>query len=49
MKIKLSLLFMVMDLLIILTYPIMFAYGKLRQFTKPKEGVTLVDSARYFL
>jgi len=41
MKMKLNLLFIVMDFLIILAYPIVFVHGKLRQFAKPKEGVTL--------
>jgi hypothetical protein len=41
MKIKLSLLFIVMDLLTILAYPIVFLHGKLRQFSKPKENVAL--------
>ena len=41
MKLKLNLLFIVMDLLTILAYPIVFVHGKLRQFTKSKEGVTL--------
>jgi hypothetical protein len=41
MKMKLNLLFIVMDLLIILAYPIVFLHGKLRQFSRPKEGVTL--------
>jgi NADH:ubiquinone oxidoreductase subunit 3 (subunit A) len=31
---KLNLLFIVMDLLTILAYPIVFVYGKLRQFSK---------------
>jgi len=38
---KLNLLFFVMDLLTILAYPIVFLHGKLRQFSNPKEGVTL--------
>ncbi len=38
---KLNLLFIVMDLLTILAYPIVFVHGKLRQFAKSKEGVTL--------
>ncbi len=38
---KLNLLFIVMDLLTLLAYPIVFAHGKLRQFAKPKEGVVL--------
>ncbi len=38
---KLKLLFIVMDLLTILAYPIVFLHGKLRQFSKPKEGGAL--------
>jgi len=40
---KLSLLFIVMDLVTILAYPIVFLHSKLRQFSKPKEGVTLAS------
>jgi hypothetical protein len=36
---KLNLLFIVMDLLTILAYPVVFVYGKLRQFSKMKESV----------
>lgn len=39
---KLNILFIVMDLLTILAYPIVFLHGKLRQFSKSKEGVALV-------
>ncbi len=39
MKIKLTMLFIVMDLLTLLAYPIIFAYGKLRQLSKPKAGI----------
>jgi NADH:ubiquinone oxidoreductase subunit 3 (subunit A) len=35
---KLSLLFIVMDLLTLLAYPIVFVYNKLRQFSKSKES-----------
>ena len=38
---KLNLIFIVMDLLTILAYPIVFAHGKLRQLARQKEGVTL--------
>ena len=38
---KLKLLFIVMDLLTILAYPIVFVYDKLRQFSKLKENATL--------
>lgn len=41
MKLKLSLLFIVMDLLTILANPIVFLLCKLRQFAKPKEGIAL--------
>ena len=38
---KLNLLFMVMDLLTFLAYPIVFVHGKLRQLFKLKESITL--------
>jgi hypothetical protein len=41
---KLNLLFIAMDLLIILAYPIVYLHGKLRQFSKPKEDVKLATS-----
>jgi hypothetical protein len=37
---KLLLLFTVMDLLTLLAYPIVLVHGKIRQFSKSKEGVT---------
>ena len=40
---KLNLLFIVMDLLTLLAYPIVFVLGKLRQFSKPKERFTLAS------
>jgi hypothetical protein len=40
MRLKLNLLFIVMDLLTILVYPVVLLHGKLRQFSKSKEGVT---------
>ena len=40
---KLSLLFIAMDLLTLLAYPIVYAYGKLRPFAKSKESVPLVN------
>ncbi len=43
---KLNLLFMVMDLLTLLAYPIVFVHGKIRQFSKSKESITLANSAR---
>jgi NADH:ubiquinone oxidoreductase subunit 3 (subunit A) len=39
---KLKMLFMVMDLLTLLAYPIVFVYSKLRQVSKSKESSTLV-------
>jgi hypothetical protein len=41
MNMKLNLLFIVMDLLTILAYPIVFLHGKLRRLSKSKEGGTL--------
>ena len=38
---KLNLLFIVMDLVTILAYPIVFLHGKLRQFAKSKESAAL--------
>lgn len=37
------LLVIVMDLLTLLAYPIVFVYGKLRQFSKSKESITLAN------
>jgi hypothetical protein len=39
MKMKLNLLFIVMDLLTVLAYPVVFVHGKLRQFSKIKERI----------
>ena len=39
---KLNLLFIVMDVLTLLVYPVVFAHGKLLQFAKPKKGGALV-------
>jgi hypothetical protein len=41
--IKLNLLFIIMDLLTLLAYPIVFAHGKLRQFSKSKESIPLAN------
>lgn len=41
---KLSLFFIAMDLLTLLIYPIVFAHGLLRRFTKGKERIELVNS-----
>jgi hypothetical protein len=37
---KLNLLFIIMDLLTLLAYPIVLVHGKLRRFSKSVEGVT---------
>ena len=38
---KLNLFFIVMELLILLAYPIVFVYGRLRQFSRSKESILL--------
>jgi hypothetical protein len=40
---KLNLLFIVMELLILLAYPIVFVYGKLRQVSRLKESISLAN------
>ena len=40
---KLNFLFIVMDLLTLLAYPIVFVYAKLRRFAKSKEGIRLAN------
>jgi len=40
---KLNLLFIVMDLLTLLAYPIVFVHSKLRQPSKLKESIPLVN------
>jgi hypothetical protein len=40
---KLNLLFIVMDLLTLLAYPVVFVHSKLRQFSKSKEGIALAN------
>ena len=40
---KLNLMFLVMYLLTLLAYPIVFVYGKLRQFSKSKESINLAN------
>lgn len=40
---KLNLLFIVMDLLTLMAYPIVFMYGKLRRFPKLKESTVLAN------
>ena len=37
-------MFIVMDLLTLLAYPIVFTHGKLRQFSKSKESTNLASS-----
>ena len=39
--IKLSLIFIIMDLLTLLAYPIVFVHGKLRQFSKSKASIPM--------
>lgn len=38
---KLNLLFIVMELLILLAYPIVFVYGKLHKVSKSKASISL--------
>jgi len=40
---RLSLLFIVMDLLTVLAYPIVYVHGKLRPFAKSKESIPLAN------
>jgi hypothetical protein len=40
---KLNLIFIVMDLLTLLAYPIVYVYGKLRLFAKSRESITLAN------
>ena len=40
---KLNLLFIVMELLIVLAYPIVFVHGKLRKLFRPGEGIPPVN------
>jgi NADH:ubiquinone oxidoreductase subunit 3 (subunit A) len=40
---KLNLLFIVMDLFTLLAYPIVFMFGKLRQFSKSKKSTALAN------
>jgi len=40
---KLNLLFIVMDLLTLLAYPIVFVHSRLRQFSKSKESIQLAN------
>ncbi len=43
-RIKLKVFFIAMDLLALLAYPIVFVYGRLCQFSKSKESMTLASS-----
>ncbi len=40
---KLNLLFIIMDLLTLLAFPILFVYGKIHQFSRSKENMALVN------
>ena len=40
MIMKLNLLFIALDLLTLLAYPIVFAHGKIRQFSKLRKSIT---------
>jgi hypothetical protein len=40
---KLNLLFILMDLLTLLAYPIVFVHGKLRQFSRSEESISPVN------
>ncbi len=40
---KLNLLFIMMDLLTLLAYPIVYVYGKLHPFSKSKESISLAN------
>jgi len=40
---KLNLLFIVMELLILLAYPIVFVYGKLRQVSRLEKSIPLAN------
>ncbi len=42
-KMKLQLLFTVMDLFIVLAYPIVFVHGQLRKFAKSHGNLTLAN------
>ena len=43
MIVKLNLFFVVMDLLTLLSYPVGYVHGKLCQFSKSKESITLAN------
>jgi hypothetical protein len=41
-RMKLNLLFIALDFLTLLAYPIVFAHGKLRQFSRSRENIALM-------
>jgi hypothetical protein len=43
LNLKLHLLFIIMDLLTLLAYPLVFVYGTLHQFLKPKGTASLAN------
>ena len=45
---KLNLLFIVMDLLTLLAYPILFVHGKLRQVSRSKENMYSGEFTNYW-
>ena len=40
---KLNLLFIIMDLLTLLTFPILFVYGEIHQLSRSKENIALAN------
>jgi hypothetical protein len=42
-RLKLKLFFIIMDMLTLLAYPIVFVYGKLRQFSRPIASTPLAS------
>jgi NADH:ubiquinone oxidoreductase subunit 3 (subunit A) len=46
MNLKLNLLFIVMDVLTVLAYPIVFVHTKLSQFSKSMAGISLAHFLR---
>ena len=40
---NLNLLFIIMDLLTLLAYPILFVYSKIRRLSRSKENIALVN------
>ncbi len=41
---KLNLIFIIMDLLTLMAYPIVFVYAKIRQLSRSKETVALLNN-----